>query len=76
MPFVVWAVFESEGEGHLKTSKCALRRSFLFLSDVIGTKNTDLDVILHRFAMYKVHNEINYTIEGKSVITHSDSIGE
>ena len=26
--------------------------------------------------MYKVHNEINYTIEGKSVITHSDSIGE
>nr|XP_022319683.1 uncharacterized protein LOC111122304 isoform X2 [Crassostrea virginica] len=52
-----------EGEGHLKTSKCALRRSALFLSDVIGTKNTDLDAILHQFAMYKVHNETDYTIE-------------
>ena len=38
-------------------------------------KNTDLDVVLYQFAMYKVHNEISYTIEGKSVITHSDNIG-
>ena len=50
--------------------------SDLFLSDVIGTKNTDLDFILYQFAMYKVHNEINYTIEGNSVITHIDSIGK
>ena len=50
--------------------------SDLFLSDVIGTKNTDLDFILYQFAMYKVHNEINYTIEGNSVITRVYRIGK
>nr|XP_022318357.1 uncharacterized protein LOC111121383 isoform X2 [Crassostrea virginica] len=52
-----------EGNGQLKTSKCALNRSALFLSDVTGTKKTDLEPILYQFAMYKVHNEISYTIK-------------
>ncbi|XP_078316760.1 uncharacterized protein LOC111117937 isoform X5 [Crassostrea virginica] len=56
-----------EGNRYFKNQKCALRKSPGFLSDVIGTKKTDLDVILYQFAMYKVLNKINNTIEADTL---------